>query len=75
MRTGDFRQRIVLLPCNSIITEEVLDTLLEAKVKNIETIYTNDLDCGPYISDTLRIDPTSNKLEALVEIYRMMRPG
>ncbi len=65
----------ILLPCNSIITEEVLDTLLEAGVKNIETIYTNDLDCGPYISDTLRIDPTSNKLEALVEIYRMMRPG
>ena len=65
----------ILLPCNSIITEEVLDTLLEAGVKTIETIYTNDLDCGPYISDTLRIDPTNTKLEALVEIYRMMRPG
>jgi DNA-directed RNA polymerase subunit beta len=65
----------ILLPCNSIITEEVLDQLLEAGVKEIETIYTNDLDQGPYISDTLRIDPTSNKLEALVEIYRMMRPG
>ncbi|MEE3189401.1 MAG: DNA-directed RNA polymerase subunit beta, partial [Pseudomonadota bacterium] len=40
-----------------------------------ETIYTNELDCGPFISDTLRTDPTSNALEALVEIYRMMRPG
>ncbi len=30
---------------------------------------------GPYISDTLRIDPTQSQLEALVEIYRMMRPG
>jgi len=65
----------ILLPCNSIITDEVLDQLLEAGVKQIETIYTNDLDQGPYISDTLRIDSTSNKLEALVEIYRMMRPG
>ena len=65
----------IVLPCNSIITDEVLDQLLEIGVSNIETIYTNDLDCGPYISDTLRIDPTSNKLEALVEIYRMMRPG
>ena len=38
-------------------------------------IYTNDLDQGPYLSDTLRIDTTKSKLEALVEIYRMMRPG
>ncbi len=35
----------------------------------------NDLDRGAYISDTLRIDPTKTRLEALVEIYRMMRPG
>jgi DNA-directed RNA polymerase subunit beta len=65
----------IILPCNSIITEEVLGQLLDAGVKEIETIYTNDLDRGPYVSDTLRIDPTSNRLEALVEIYRMMRPG
>ncbi len=65
----------IILPCNSIITDEVLDALLEREVKEIETIYTNDLDQGPYVSDTLRIDSTSNKLEALVEIYRMMRPG
>ena len=48
---------------------------LKPGVKEIETIYTNDLDCGPFISDTLRIDSTRNELEALVEIYRMMRPG
>ncbi len=35
----------------------------------------NDLDRGAFISNTLRIDSTTNKLEALVEIYRMMRPG
>ncbi|MDO7656902.1 MAG: DNA-directed RNA polymerase subunit beta, partial [OM182 bacterium] len=34
-----------------------------------------DLDCGPFVSDTLRIDGTTSKLEAMVEIYRMMRPG
>ena len=53
----------------------MFDRLLELGVSRIETIYTNDLDCGPYVSDTLRIDLTSNRLEALVEIYRMMRPG
>ena len=65
----------VAVPCNSIITEEVLEKLFELKVSSLETIYTNDLDCGPFISDTMRVDPSSNKLEALVEIYRMMRPG
>ena len=35
----------------------------------------NDLDRGPFISNTLNIDPSTTRLEALVEIYRMMRPG
>ena len=65
----------IIVSCNSKITDEVLDQLLEAGVKVIETIYTNDLDCGPYLADTLGSDITRNRLEALVEIYRMMRPG
>ena len=65
----------VAIPCNTVITEEVIEQLMELGVSEFETIYTNDLDCGPFISDTLRIDPSRNKLEALVEIYRMMRPG
>jgi len=65
----------VFCECNTEITEEVLAVIEEAGVKVIETLYTNELDCGPFISDTLSIDPSSNKLEALVEIYRMMRPG
>ena len=47
----------------------------QGQVVRIETLYTNDIDCGPFVSDTLRIDSTRNQLEALVEIYRMMRPG
>ncbi|MEM8594675.1 MAG: DNA-directed RNA polymerase subunit beta, partial [Pseudomonadota bacterium] len=65
----------VLYPCNTEITEEVIEGLREHKVKKFETLYTNELDCGPFISDTLRADSSTNRLEALVEIYRMMRPG
>jgi len=65
----------VLFQCNDEVTEEVVEGLVKAGVTEFETIYTNDLDCGPFISDTLRIDSTTNRLEALVEIYRMMRPG
>ncbi|MCV6627487.1 MAG: DNA-directed RNA polymerase subunit beta, partial [Cellvibrionaceae bacterium] len=65
----------LLFECNTEITEEVLDALVEGKVENLQTLYTNELDCGPFMSDTLRVDPTRTELEALVEIYRMMRPG
>lgn len=65
----------IIANANDEITNELLNAFRKANVKSFETLYTNDLDRGPYISDTLRIDPTVNQLEALVEIYRMMRPG
>lgn len=65
----------ILALANDEITNEVLGKLVKAGIKSFSTLFTNDLDRGPYISDTLRIDTTTNQLEALVEIYRMMRPG
>ena len=65
----------ILVVCNTALTDEVVEKLVGAGIKRIDTIYTNDLDCGSYISDTLAIDVTKSRLEALVEIYRMMRPG
>ena len=65
----------IIVECNTEITTEVYEKLLAANIKKIETLYINELDCGSYISDTLRTDTTTNRLEALVEIYRMMRPG
>ena len=65
----------ILVSSNTEIDDEILASIVANKADTIETIYTNDLDCGPYIADTLSSDPTSNRLEALVEIYRMMRPG
>ncbi|MDG1938819.1 MAG: DNA-directed RNA polymerase subunit beta, partial [Pseudomonadales bacterium] len=65
----------VVIECNTEITEEVLAQFEELGITEFETIYTNELDCGSFISDTLRGDITRTQLEALVEIYRMMRPG
>ncbi|AKX47094.1 DNA-directed RNA polymerase subunit beta [Thiopseudomonas alkaliphila] len=65
----------ILVECNTELTLELLAKIAQAGVVRIETLYTNEIDCGPFISDTLKIDTTSNELEALVEIYRMMRPG
>ena len=65
----------IIANANDEITEEVLEALRAHKVKKFQCIFTNDLDRGAFISDTLRADPTTNQLEAQVEIYRMMRPG
>lgn len=70
IETGEF-----IAHANDEINKHILDMMREKGFHQFSMIYTNDLDHGAYISDTLRVDPTSNELEALVEIYRMMRPG
>ncbi|PHQ78171.1 MAG: DNA-directed RNA polymerase subunit beta, partial [Coxiella sp. (in: Bacteria)] len=65
----------VIASANQEITEDLLELLRTQKIAKVKTLYINDIECGPYISDTLRIDPASNELDALVEIYRIMRPG
>lgn len=56
------------------LSTDLLAKLSQSGHKRIETLFTNDLDHGPYISETVRVDPTNDRLSALVEIYRMMRP-
>jgi DNA-directed RNA polymerase subunit beta len=65
----------VLAAANDELTDELISSLIEQGAEQLSTLYVNDLDEGPYISNTLRVDPSSTQLEALVEIYRMMRPG
>ncbi|MDO9192858.1 MAG: DNA-directed RNA polymerase subunit beta, partial [Undibacterium sp.] len=65
----------VIANANDELTEDLLGRLREAKVTDIQTLYTNDLDQGSYISQTLRADDTADKMAARVAIYRMMRPG
>ncbi len=65
----------LLAASNTELDATHLEKFRKAGVDQIGTLFVNDLDRGPYISNTLRIDPTKTPLEALVEIYRMMRPG
>ncbi|OGT56048.1 MAG: DNA-directed RNA polymerase subunit beta [Gammaproteobacteria bacterium RIFCSPHIGHO2_12_FULL_63_22] len=65
----------LLAVANEELNEASLAKLRKGGIDSIGTIWVNDLDRGPYISNTLRIDPSKTQLEALVEIYRMMRPG
>jgi len=65
----------IIAKANEVITAASAEKMIEIGITEVSTLFVNDLDRGPYISDTLRIDPSKNRLEALVEIYRMMRPG
>ncbi|ANO50625.1 DNA-directed RNA polymerase subunit beta [Woeseia oceani] len=65
----------LLAAANDDLTPELIEALIAAGIEHIRTLYVNDLDHGAYISNTLKIDPSTTRLEALVEIYRMMRPG
>jgi DNA-directed RNA polymerase subunit beta len=71
----DTGEIIPVAEANTEITEELLEKLVDGGKYEIETLYVNDLDRGPYVSDTLRADSTTTPLEAMIEIYRMMRPG
>ena len=64
-----------IAPANTEITEELLQQIIDAGISSIPTLFVNDIDKGSYISNTLKIDASTNREEALVEIYRMMRPG
>ncbi len=65
----------VVANANDELTEELLAKLREADITDIQTLYTNDLDQGGYISQTLRSDDTNDQMASRVAIYRMMRPG
>ena len=65
----------LLAKVNDEITEDLINKMMAADIKSIKTLFVNDLDRGSYISNAMRIDSTETQLDALVEIYRMMRPG
>ncbi|WP_213995048.1 DNA-directed RNA polymerase subunit beta [Arsukibacterium sp.] len=65
----------IVAEANAELTLDMLAKLTKAGYDSFETLYINDLDQGSYVSETIRIDPSNNRIEALVEIYRMMRPG
>ncbi|MDO4969275.1 MAG: DNA-directed RNA polymerase subunit beta, partial [Comamonadaceae bacterium] len=65
----------IIAKANEELTEAVLKKLRSAGIQDIQCIYTNELDQGAYISQTLRTDETVDEFAARVAIYRMMRPG
>ena len=65
----------IVAKANDELTEALLKKLRAAGIKEMQCLYTNELNQGAYISQTLASDETADQLAARVAIYRMMRPG
>lgn len=65
----------LIASANSVITQDILNKVLDLAKAEFDVLYIDDLLHGSYISDTLNLDSTATQLEAQIEIYRMMRPG
>ena len=65
----------ILYPANTVLEKPVFKKLIESKIESLKIIYTNTIDSGSFLADTLRNDPSNSRAEALIDIYRMLRPG
>lgn len=65
----------ILLESNQPFTMDIMKKFSEKGVKEFSVIFFDSLVSGPYISNTLIMDSVETKEEALLEIYKRMRPG
>ncbi|MGB0679427.1 MAG: DNA-directed RNA polymerase subunit beta, partial [Polyangiales bacterium] len=65
----------VIVAVNDELSESVLERLREAKIESIKILFIDGLNVGSYLRDTLNADKVTSQDEAILEIYRRMRPG
>jgi DNA-directed RNA polymerase subunit beta len=65
----------VICEAGDEVTEQTLAQMAESDVTEIETLAIDHINVGSYIRDTLAVDKNSSREDALIDIYRVMRPG
>ncbi len=65
----------IVLECNQVVTAEKLEEFTQRKIEEIPLLYIDNLNAGPYIRNTLLMDKVNNGEEAIMEIYKRLRPG
>ena len=70
METGE-----VVVECNSEITDDIVELLLDRGITEVETLYIDNVIVGSFLRDTLLVDKVATMEDAVVEIYRRLRPG
>ncbi|HBF13486.1 MAG TPA: DNA-directed RNA polymerase subunit beta [Deltaproteobacteria bacterium] len=65
----------VVLATNDVLTKEKIEELYTRKIKEVSLLFIDNLNVGSYIRNTLLIDKVKNSEEAVIEIYKRLRPG
>ncbi|WPB81210.1 DNA-directed RNA polymerase subunit beta [Archangium violaceum] len=65
----------VILECNEEVSQEKIDELLKRDIKEFKVLFIDNLNVGPYLRETLMLDKIESPEQAIMEIYRRLRPG
>jgi len=71
----DPQTKEILVECNQSITQEKLDLIRERGIHQIEVLFIEDSNVGPFLRNTLLQDRIGAPQDAILEIYRRLRPG
>ncbi|MBI3185068.1 MAG: DNA-directed RNA polymerase subunit beta [Myxococcales bacterium] len=65
----------VILECNEEVSQEKIDDLFKRGIKEFKVLFIDNLNVGPYLRETLLMDKIESPDQAIMEIYRRLRPG
>lgn len=65
----------VIVDVNEELTEETIHDLVERGVDNLDVLFIDQVNAGPYLRDTMKADDIENPMEAKLKIYKRLRPG
>jgi len=65
----------VIVECNTAITAEHFDAIREKGIDKLDLLYIDDLNRGPSLRNTLLVDKVEGVQDAIIDIYRRLRPG
>jgi len=71
----DFNTGEVIVECNEEVTAEALQQIRERGIEEIECLFIDNVNVGSFLRDTLLVDKVASTEEAIIEIYRRLRPG
>ncbi|MEC7208521.1 MAG: DNA-directed RNA polymerase subunit beta, partial [Pseudomonadota bacterium] len=71
----DMNTGVVLAEAGDEITEDMLNMLRDNDISEFSVLGIDNVNIGPHLRNTLAADRNNSREEALVDIYRVMRPG
>ena len=65
----------ILIECNEELTDKHVKELIERKITEVNVLFIDNVNSGPFLRNTLLADKVTSPDEAILEIYQRLRPG